>query len=202
MPSSDHNLSTRTTTYLLDALRDRGNEPVWLHIDARYRPIIRGLAHRFGLGATDADDVAQQTLGEFVRAFREDRYDRSKGRLSSWILGIAHNLLLKAMRSRRVRQGQESLVDLPDHASLREVWDTERDREILLRAIDMLRDSSGCDARTLRAFELSALRGVPAAEAAAQCGMSVEQVYVVKSRMIQRLRKMVEAMTAAFEEDV
>ena len=68
-------------------------------------------------------------------------------------------------------------------------------------ALAVLRDESQVDDRTLMAFELVALRGVPAAEAASQAGMSVEQVYVAKSRLTKRLRELVEKMTEAFEED-
>ena len=65
----------------------------------------------------------------------------------------------------------------------------------------MMRDDSGTDDRTLRAFELVALRGVPAAQAGEQCSMSVDQVYVARSRVTKRLRVLVDELTAAFEED-
>lgn len=193
--------ATRTTTGLLDALHDLGNEPVWTWFDARYRPVIAALARRLGLDSIDAEEVAQQTLSEFVRAYREGRYDRNKGRLSSWILGIAHHSTLRILRSKKQHPGQEVSLEMADESALRSIWDEERDREILMSAIGMLRDEITVDARTLQAFELTALRGVPAAETAALCGMSVEQVYVAKSRMTKQLRSLVEAMTVAFEED-
>ncbi len=196
-------LATRTTTRLLDALLEPGNEPAWQQIDTRYRPVIRGLARRLGLSDDEADEVAQQTLAEFVRAYRDNRYDRAKGRLSSWILGIAHHTTLHLLRSARRRgpQGSSSLSQVSDENTLRSIWDDERDRAILSRALAIIRDESGIDDRTLEAFELVALRGVPAAEAASQCGMSIDQVYVAKSRVTKRLRTLVEELTAAFEED-
>ena len=203
MASSETNLAQRTTTKLLDALRDYRNEPAWAQIDARYRPVIRGLARQLGLGESDAEEVAQQSLSEFVRAYRDGRYDRGKGRLSSWILGIAHHTTLRMIRSGK-RAGATDAAELAERADeqqLRTIWVDERDREILQRALAVVRDESAVDDRTLRAFELVGLRGVPAAEAAAQCGMSVDQVYVAKSRVTKRLRELVEGMTAAFEED-
>lgn len=205
-------LATRTTTKLLDALREPLNEPAWAQIDARYRAVIAGLARRLGLSDADADDVAQQTLAEFVRVYREGKYDRSKGRLSSWILGIAHRTSLRVKRQGR----RVALVDMdhheqqdhhaasianPDESTLRTIWTDERDRAILSRALDMLRDESAIDERTLQAFELVGIRGVPAAEAASQCAMSVEQVYVAKARVTKRLRTLVAELTEAFEED-
>lgn len=204
MLSPDSISATRTTTKLLDALHDLQNEPAWAHLDARYRRVIAGLARRLGLNEADADEVAQQTLAEFVRAYREKRYDRSKGRLSSWILGIAHHTSLRIMRNQR-RDGPAAtgpLSEIADERTLRSIWTDERDRAILARAIGLIRDEADVDDRTLNAFELVALRGVPAAEAAAQSGMSVDQVYVAKSRVTKRLRTLVGELTSAFEEDV
>lgn len=195
--------ATRTTTRLLDALKDQSNEPVWEHIDARYRPVLRGLARRLGLGESDAEEVAQQSLAEFVRAYRDGRYDRSKGRLSSWILGIAHHTSLRALRERgrRAAVGGTALADVPGEDALRSIWEDERDREILSRALGILRDESSIDDRTLLAFELVGLRAVPVQEAARRCEMTPDQVYVAKSRVTKRLRSLVEEMTFAFEED-
>lgn len=203
MPSSAPILATRTTTKLLDALRDHGNEPAWAQIDGRYRPVIRGLARQLGLREADAEEVAQQSLAEFVRAYREGRYDRTKGRLSSWILGIAHHTTLRVLRTRKRDNaaGAAALAQVPDETALRSIWTDERDRAILARAMGMVRDESEVDDRTMLAFELVALRGVPAPEAADQCRMNVDQVYVAKSRVTKRLRKLVDELTAAFEED-
>lgn len=196
--------ATHTTTRLLDALHDLKNEPVWSQFDARFRPVIAGLARRLGLSPADAEDVAQHALSEFVRCYRANQYDRSKGRLSSWLLGIAHHSALAALRQRgKTPAFDPSSSDPPDtESALRSIWDEERDREILMRAISMLREDSDIDPRTLLAFELSALRGVPATEVAAQTGMTVDQVYVVRSRMTKRLRDLVATLTSAFDEDV
>jgi len=193
---------TRTTTQLLDALHDNANEPVWLQIDARYRPIVTAMARRLGLTDTDADEVAQQTLTEFVKAYGEGRYDRAKGRLSSWILGIAHHSIIRVLkRSKREGATTTSLGELVDEPALRSIWADERDRAILSQALELLRGESGVDDRTLLAFELTSIRGVPAQEAGQQCSMTVDQVYVAKSRIVKRLRALVEQLTTAFEED-
>ena len=208
MPSNESIFATRTTTRLLDALKERDNQPAWAHIDSRYRPVIAGTARRLGLSEADADETAQRTLAEFVRVYREGRYDRSKGRLSSWILGIAHRTALRVRHEGR----RAAHVDLDhaedpaqpghDESALRSIWTDERDRSILARAFDMLREDSALDPRTILAFELVAMRGVPAPEAASQCGMSVDQVYVARTRITKRLRRLVEELTHAFEEDI
>jgi RNA polymerase sigma-70 factor (ECF subfamily) len=195
-------LATRTTTGLLDALHDQSNDAVWSAIDARYRPVIAALAVRLGLRSPDADEVAQQALAEFVRSYKDGRYDRTKGRLSSWILGIAHHTALKMMQKREGNNSGTMISELADEQSLRTIWTDERDRTILAKAMDLLRDESEIDERTLLAFELVALRGVPAIEAGEQAQMTVDQVYVAKNRVTRKLRVLVEQLTEAFEEDV
>lgn len=208
VPSNDAIFATRTTTRLLDALKERDNQPAWAHIDTRYRPVIAGTARRLGLSDADAEETAQRTLAEFVRVYREGKYDRSKGRLSSWILGIAHRTALRVKRDGR-RAAHLDMDQAEDHAlapehdaALRSIWTDERDRTILARAFDLLREDAGLDPRTVLAFELVAMRGVPAQEAASQCQMSVDQVYVARTRMTKRLRRLVEELTHAFEEDI
>jgi RNA polymerase sigma-70 factor (ECF subfamily) len=200
-------VTTRTTTQLLDALRDQSNQPVWSQtwaaIDARYRPVIAALARRLGASDADADEVAQQTLSEFVKGYAQDHYDRKKGRLSSWILGIAHHTTLRMLKvAQRVKPASHThLAEVADESALRSIWTDERDRAILAQAMAELRSSSGVDERTINAFELVALRGVPASEVANQCQMTVDQVYVAKSRVTKKLRELVETLTKAFEED-
>lgn len=203
MPPNEVILATRTTTRLLDALKDAHNEPVWAQVDGRYRPVIAGLARRLGLRDEDAEEVAQQALSEFVRCYRDGKYDRSKGRLSSWILGIAHHTTLRLIRNgaKQTLPGGTVMSELPDEASLRSIWVDERDRAILSRALQLLREDSSIDERTVLAFELVAMRGVPATEAAQQCMMTADQVYVAKSRVTKKLRELVEELTRAFEED-
>ncbi|MCC6285673.1 MAG: RNA polymerase sigma factor [Phycisphaerales bacterium] len=191
---------TRTTTQLLDALRDPRDEASWASIDARFRPVVQGLAGRMGLNYSEAEEAAQQTLAEFVRAYRDNRYDRASGRLSSWILGIARNTILGQLK----RRGAAEILGEDERfsdAHMRSAWTEERDLAVLGEALSMLRDDSGVDDRTLLAFELTGLRGVPATEAASQCGMTVDQVYVAKSRITRRLRDLVRELTDAFEED-
>lgn len=200
MATHDNDFPTRTTTRLLDALHDRSNEPVWEYIDRRFRPVIAGLARRLGLSDTDAEEVAQQTLSEFVRVYREGRYSREKGRLSSWILGIAHNTCRHALRA---RADADEVLDENDinPEALREIWLEERDWVILSRALDMLRSDSSFSRRTIDAFELVGLRAVPARQVAILCDMSTDEVYVAKARVSRRLRTLVAELTHAFEED-
>ncbi len=193
---------TRTTTQLLESLRDRSNDELWTQFDERYRPVIRAFACDQGLGLEEAAEVAQLTLAQFSADYRAGRYHRERGRLSSWIIGIARNRIIDAGRARQKRaqqRGDSAIEHLPDLPDADGAWKSARQRVVLERAMDRLRSDSKMGEKTLRAFELCGVRGVPAEAAAAECGMSVNEVYVAKNRAIKRLREMVADMTMEYE---
>lgn len=194
---------TRTTTRLIEQLRDPANAVAWTSFDQRYRPVLIRFARSLGFGPEAAAEVAQQALVEFVFAYRAGRYSRERGRLSSWLLGIVRNVAARASRSRRAAAGDVALTEvaapLPEEARLTQIWEREREAALLIEALARLRQSTRAKEHTLRAFELAALRGVPAAEVAAQCGIDVDTVYVIKNRFTKRLREIMRELTDAFE---
>lgn len=193
-----------TTTALLESLKDPGQEAVWREFDARYRPVLFAFARKLGLNRTDAEELAQAALVEFTRAYREGNYDRSKGRLSSWIIAIAHKQVAMRWRAKgqvAERRGESALGQLDSPAHMTQVWAAEQERVILARAWQLLTTAGRTSAATLKAFELVAMRDVSPAAVAAECGMSVEEVYVAKSRVSKRLRELVEELTAGYTEE-
>lgn len=194
---------TRTTTQILESLRDPANGGLWRQFDERYRPVLMGFARRQGLSDDDAADVAQTALTQFAADYREGRYDRERGRLSSWIIGIARNRVADLKRQRvrqRIDRGESALLNVSDDEAIKKDWEEARQRVILERAMLVLRSDTRLDERTIRAFDLCALRNVPPQEAAAECGMTVSEVYVAKNRAIKKLREIVSQMTQEFDE--
>ncbi len=203
-PGGPAPLGTRTTTRLLDDLRDPANAAAWEGFDARYRPILVAIARRRGFADHDAAEIAQQTLAEFARSYAAGRYERGRGRLSSWLIGIAGHVAARLGRtngSRGAHAENHAAEGWERDASLAEAWRHERERAIIGQALALIREEGRMRDETLRAFELFAIRGVPAAEVARQCGMSVDAVYVVKNRLTGRLRELVRELTIAYDED-
>lgn len=195
-------LRTATTTHLLMALMTPGEEAAWIEFDQRYRPVLIGFLHQLGVRDHDAQDVAQQTLLEFCRAYRAGKYDRGKGRLGSWLIGIAQRQAASAARKHRRHHEQAFAADesLSDPARLTRLWEQQHEQAIYQRAWETLRSSSQFEASTLRAFELTALRAVPPEEVARVCEMKIGDVYAAKSRVSRRLRELVADITATYEE--
>jgi RNA polymerase sigma-70 factor (ECF subfamily) len=181
---------TTTSTILLDGLRDPSNQSIWREFDERYRSVIEAFARKLGLSPDDAADAAQETLAEFVRDYRAGKFDRSRGRLRSWIFGIARHRIADQQRAkarRREWRGESAIADMPADDQLAQIWEGEARAAMLRQAMRELYANPKLDPRTIRAFEQVAFEQKTAAEVAGEVGMSVEQVYVAKSRTLRRL---------------
>jgi RNA polymerase sigma factor (sigma-70 family) len=195
---------TRTTTRLLDGLFDPAANEIWQEFDRRYRPIIVGLARKLGLTEEDAADVAQETLTRFVTAYRAGKYDRGRGRLRSWIIGIARYRITDAIRARASRRGWrgDSMInECPDRDELNAIWDTERRHSILRQAVDELRTTSRTGEKTIRAFEMLTFHGRKPADIAEELSMTLDDVYQAKNRVASRLRLTVRQIEKLYDED-
>ena len=193
-----------TTTLLLNSLKDERNADAWGEFDGRYRKVIEDFARSAGLREDDATEVAQQTLVDFVSAYRLGRYSRERGRLHSWIIGIAQNKVADAFR-RKARAGpnagsESALFDLADNDRVSQVWEQHVQQAIFRRALELLKSESQIAENTIRAFELVMVRGASVESAARECDMKPGDVYVAKFRVTNKLRKIVEDLTKAWEE--
>lgn len=193
-----------TTTLLLDGLFDLRNEQAWGEFLARYQPIVLALMRKMGMDEDDAADVAQQTLMQFVRDYRAGRYNRGKGRLRSWILAIARNRAIDLCREhtrRRERHGDSKLDQLPGEEELSTLWDEEVRAALFDRAMNELRNDRNLHENTLRVFQLNVIESQPAEAVAAECDVTVAEVYRIKHRVTVLLREIVERLAPLYEED-
>ncbi len=193
---------TTTTPSMLEALLDAEDEAAWSAFDARYRPIITAFAIRLGLKPTDAADVAQETLLQFLRDYRAGKYDRSRGRLGAWVIGIARHRvydLKRAQVRRREQRGEAAIAELQDEARLTRIWDDECRQTILREALRRLRGTTRTDPRTIDAFVRHVIDRRPPEVVAREMGMTVQAIYLAKHRCLARLRPIVEELEGVYE---
>jgi len=189
-----------TNTALLDGLKDAANRTVWADYVERYRPLIVGYARKLGAPPADAEDIAQSALLAFATAYREGRYDRGRGRLSSWLFGIVTNQVRAWSRraydgAPRVSDDGRALAELPADDELGKVWESQW-RASLLRACLRL-VASELQPQTMAAFEAFALQERPAEEVAAELGLTTNAVFGAKRRVLDRVRDLMPLMDDA-----
>ena len=202
-----HGPHSTTTAALLEGLHDAGNDTAWREIDARFRPVLIGIGRHLGLTETDAADAAQETLLQFFCAYRGNRYDKDRGRLRTWIIGIARKRIADVNRKRaRERKHLNSFgeatrsgTDTSGEAVFDEAWDTECRRVLLWRALDELSKSTRTRPKTIRAFKLFAIDGRPAKAVARDVGMTVQSVHMARFHCLRRLRRITARLAEEYE---
>ena len=195
----------RTTTALLEGLFDSENELAWSHFDARYRPIVIAFARKLGLSESDAGDVAQETILQFLKEYKEGKYDRERGRLRSWLIGIARFRIAGVYRkkaTKREYRGESAMITLPENESdLDQVWDSERRTIILKAAFTELQNTTKADDRNMRAFEMLVFNGIPVTAVCDELEMTPQQAYMAKSRTAKRLKDIIDRIEQLYDED-
>jgi RNA polymerase sigma factor (sigma-70 family) len=189
----------RTTTQILHQLQTTHDDKAWQQVCTQLRPVVVHFGQDLGLSVQDAEDAAQETLMTFLKAFQAGHYDRQKGRLSHWLLGIARRVILN---KRRHASSQGSHADttfwesLPDDNQVEALWETQWQQAVLQRCLDQARREF--DPKVFEAFQLYAMGDVTAQDVAHRLDMTPNAVYIAKSRVLARLRE----LEAQFEDPI
>ncbi len=186
-----------TRESLLLRVADPANVEAWREFAAIYRPAIYRLARRRGLQDADAEDLAQRVLVAISQKIAEWRPTSPQGAFRGWVAVIARNLCLNALTRTRfdAARGGTSVVERLSHQPDREPanraqaeteFDDEYRRALFRLTADQIRDEF--QEATWQAFWLTAVEGVPIAEAARRLGKSEGVIYAGRSRVMRRLR--------------
>lgn len=193
---------TLTTTALLEGLLDPEQEQAWHDFDGRFRPILRAFCAKLGLSHADAEDVTQESLVRFIKHYRAGKYDRTRGRLSSWLVAIAQHCIydLHQSRAQRMEQrGESAMLPLSDTGALDDLFEQECRKQLIEQAMAELRATTRMDEKTIRAFELVAIHQKSVADAAAETGLAADSIYAAKHRCLTQLREILSRLQIAYE---
>jgi RNA polymerase sigma-70 factor (ECF subfamily) len=169
---------------------ERGDERALRSAYDRYGPLVYSFCRRSLVDEEAAKDVTQET---FVAAWRSrDRFDRGRGSLASWLLGIARFKVLDEYRSDARRPAP---VDEVDGAGPRafergsgppEAADALADRLLLGDALASLPD------RPRGVIELAFYQDLTQQQIADKLGLPLGTVKSDLRRGLQRLRRQLE----------
>ena len=186
---------------MLEALADPQNDRAWERFDRDYRPLLVEFALRLGLGADDAEEVAQRAAIAFFDGYQRGQYSRARGRLRNWLLGIARNKIADYYAEQAAhptspaeRAGAEAkLSQIADPDSLSAVWDEQWQTHVLSLCLRHAREHFA--ERDIHIFELFAIEGKTTLEVADEVNLSREHVTTIKHRVL----KYVKAVKARIE---
>jgi RNA polymerase sigma-70 factor (ECF subfamily) len=187
-----------TRASLLVRLRDPRDETAWRDFVHLYAPLVYGYARKQGLQEADAADLCQEVLGAVAGAIRRLEYDPRRGAFRNWLFTIVRRRLCDwraAPANRLLGSGdtavQHVLEQTPAPGGMEADWQAEWEERLVLWACEEARRhvSEG----TWQAFWRTAVEGQPGKQVAADLGLTVAAVYHARSRVVARLRELIQA---------
>ncbi len=186
-----------TTSTVLDRLHQSEGESAWELFVDHFRETLVRFAERVGLSRTDAQDAAQEALVAFVEGYRAGRYDRSRGRLKSWLFGIARRqaLALRRVRARDLAsptgagEGPDFVEQLEADDSSEQAWEEEWQRTVFTRALERVRGE--VSPSTFDIFRAVVFEELSTEAVCERFSIERTKVYNVKHRVSRRLNELI-----------
>jgi RNA polymerase sigma factor (sigma-70 family) len=187
-----------TRASLLVRLRDPRDDTAWSDFVHLYSPLVYGYARKQGLQEADAADLCQEVLGTVVGAIRRLEYDPRRGAFRNWLFTLVRRRLSDwraAPANRALGSGdtavQQLLEESPAPGGMEVDWQTQWEERLVLWACEEARrhvtDS------TWQAFWRTAIDGQRGKQVATDLGLTVAAVYHARSRVVTRLRELIQS---------
>jgi RNA polymerase sigma-70 factor (ECF subfamily) len=186
-----------TRASLLVRLRDPRDDDAWREFVGVYAPLIYGYVRKQGLQDADAADLCQDVLTAVAGAIGRLEYDPARGAFRNWLFTIVRHKL-SSRRKTGSRHPQLCNDALAVHVmqqcaapAATAEWETEWERSVFAWACEQVRPNV-TDA-SWHAFWRTAIDGQSSKQVAAELGMTVAAIYVARSRVLARLRELVQS---------
>ncbi len=185
-----------TRASLLARLADSTDQAAWEEFLVVYGPLVFAAVRRKGFEHVDAEDLTQRVFARVFRGLRSFDYAPERGRFRDWLGTILRNEVIREYRSKgrkpselRPPEELDALADDPVDAEWVDAFQTH------LYKVALARCQQRFAARTWSAFEMVWVAGRSAASVAEELGMSVDSVYVAKSRVLTALAQTILELT-------
>jgi RNA polymerase sigma-70 factor (ECF subfamily) len=171
-----------TSTSLLDRLRQPSDAEAWARFVELYAPLLYRWSCRLGLQDADAADLVQDVFVILLRKLPAFDYDPRRS-FRGWL----YTVLLNHWRDHPHRRLTPLAAEVAVADLAEEMREAEYRRYLVDRALRLMR--SDFEPPTWRACWECVANGRPAAEVAAELGLSAAAVYIARSRVLRRLRQ-------------
>jgi RNA polymerase sigma-70 factor (ECF subfamily) len=185
---------TKTPSSLLERLRQPFDPEAWARFVALYTPLVYSWGRRVGLQETDAADLVQDVFLTLLAVLPTFTYDRHQS-FRRWMRTITLNQWRNTRKrwANRLRPGPEAdLASVAGPNDLEALWEAEYQRHLAGRALTIMR--ADFQETTWKACWEMVVAGRPAAEVAAELGLTPGAVYAAKFRVLDRLRQELRGM--------
>jgi len=189
---------TPTRPSLLLRVRDARDEAAWSQFVGIYTPLIFGFCRGRGLNEADASDVAQEVLKAVTLALPKFEYDPARSSFRNWLFTVVRSKLnnhLSAQARRPLPAGETTIqqfVEATPDSAAEDAWRREYQSHLVRWAADQIR-SEFKDA-TWNAFWRTAILGEDAETVAQEIGVTINALYIARSRVTGRLKQKIDEL--------
>ena len=195
---------------LIGRLKNWDDQVSWREFFDTYWRLIYGAGLRSGLTPAEAEEVVQETVISVAKSMPKFKADPAAGSFKAWLLTLTRWRIADQVRKRpREEQGRvhrspdQHSTDtastateerIPDPAGnvLDVFWEEEWERKLMAAALDKLRLC--VNAKHFQVFYLNAIKGISPEKVAKALSIKVDQVYVIKQRLSQQLREIIQEL--------
>jgi RNA polymerase sigma factor (sigma-70 family) len=189
-----------TSLSLLHRLRHAPESESWNRLVDLYTPLIRAWLRKYDVQDSDADDLVQEVLLAVSKDLAKFEHRGQPGDFRGWLKAILVNRLRNFWRARDRRPQargdsniDERLTQLDDPASeMSQIWNRQHDQYVLRQLLALAEPHFAPS--TWKAFCRVALDGERADVVAQELEISLNAVFVAKSRVLSRLRQEAEGL--------
>lgn len=184
-----------TSLSLLYRLQGSPESEAWNRLVELYAPLIRAWLRRYKVQNCDAEDLLQEVLLAVSKDLGKFEHGGQPGAFRGWLKAILVNRLRKFWRARDRRpqaRGDSDvharIAQLDDPASaISQIWNREHDQYVLRQLLALAEPHF--EQNTWKAFCRVALDGLKPDAVAEELKMSLNAVFLAKSRVLRRLRQ-------------
>ncbi len=177
---------TKTPNTLLGRLCDGPSQRDWERFVQLFTPLLERWFVRFGIPSADIEDLLQELFSVLVVQFTKFQYDPNRS-FRAWLFTISRRLALSwNQRKMRLGEAQGGLSDLVEKDLLQAFDEQEYSQFILERGLALVQKDF--EESTWQIFRAVAIEGKTGAEVAEQFGTTPNAVYLIRGRVLARLR--------------
>jgi RNA polymerase sigma-70 factor (ECF subfamily) len=184
-------LPMNTPPSLLMRLRQPTEQAAWGEFIQLYTPLLYYWTRRLGLHEQDADDLVQEVFLILIRKLPDFTYDPRKS-FRSWLRTVLMNRWHRNQRRGDARLRVTHLEELVDPDSAIALEEADYCKYLVGQALRIMQ--AEFEPTTWKACWEYVGQDRPAAEVAAELGVSVAVVYSAKCRVLRRLRRELEGL--------
>lgn len=176
-----------TPATLLYRLCEQPDSGDWERFVRLFTPLLRRWAVRFGVNGNSVEDLLQELFVVLIQKLPEFRYDPSRS-FRAWLWTVfRHSIVAWQKRQPRTGPALDQLEELASPDAIAEATEDEYRRYLLSRIVQLVQ--TDFPATTWQIFQQVVIAGRPGVDVAREFGVTVNAVYLARSRVLARLRE-------------